>query len=88
MANKKEVNHDILMQNVTDAEKALQLAKDEYQAYCKENPLVTPAQPTLHELRLMREKNNKPTLLDHQKANKSAAENAQKEQLKQELKGA
>ncbi len=91
MANKKELNevsHDSLMQKITDAEQALQAAREEYQAYCKENPLTAPAQPTLRELRLMREKNNKPTLEDHQKANKAAAANAQKEQLKQEMKGA
>lgn len=83
----EEANHESLMQAIVDAEKALQEAKYEYKAYCKENPLQAPKQPTNHELRLMREKHNKPTLADHQKANKAAAANAQKEQLKQELKG-
>ena len=82
-----EVSHESLMQKITDAEKALQSAKDEYQAYSRENPLVAPKQPTLHELRKMREKNSKLTLADHQKANKAAAASAQKEQLKQEIKG-
>ena len=83
----QEASHESLMQAIVDAEKALQEAKDEYKAYCKESPLQAPKQPTNHELRLMREKHNKPTLVDHQKANKAAAANTQKEQLKQELKG-
>jgi len=86
-SDSQEASHESLMQAIADAEKALQEAKDEYKAYCKENPLQAPIQPTNHELRLMREKHNKSTLEDHQKANKAAAANAQKEQLKQELKG-
>lgn len=83
----EEVSHESLMQAIVDAEKALQEAKGEYKAYCKTNPLEAPRQPTNHELRLMREKNDKPTLEDHQKANKATAANAKKEQLKQEMKG-
>ena len=84
---KKDATHESLMKSIVDATLALELAKNEYQEFCIDNPLVSPAQPTLHELRLMREKNNKATLEDHQKANKAAAATAQKEQLKQELKG-
>lgn len=85
---KDELTHESLMQDIVDAEQALQKAKDDYKHFCKENPLVAPSQPTNHELRKMREKNNKSTVEDHQKSNKAAAASAQKEQLKQELKGA
>lgn len=88
MANKKEVNHDSLMSRIEEAEKELLNARNEYKEFCKENPLRLSPQPTNHELRVLREKNSKTSLEDHQKSNKAAASNAQKEQLKQELKGA
>lgn len=88
MAKKDEVTHESLMSKIVEADKALKSAKAEYKAFCKENPLAPHKQPTLHELRKLREKTNKTTDEDHQKANKAAAQAAQKEQLKQELKGA
>lgn len=92
MANKKEVaeavNHDTLMSRIEEAEKELLTARNEYKEFCKDNPLNLKPQPTNHELRMLREKNSKASLEDHQKSNKAAASNAQKEQLKQELKGA
>lgn len=86
MAEKK-VTHKSLMDNITKLEEQLQAAKDEYKVFCKENPLQAPKQPTIQELRKMREKNDKATLEDHQKANKAAQQAAQKQQLKQEIKG-
>lgn len=86
-AKKEEVTHDSLIKNIAEKEKELKKAKQDYNDFCKENPFKAPQQPSLHELRKLREKNNKATLEDHQKANKAAAANAQKEQLKQELKG-
>lgn len=74
MATKKETTHESLMQNIVDAEKALKEAQAEYKAFCKANPLELPKTPTLHEARLMREKAEKVTLADHQKANKLAAD--------------
>lgn len=87
MASKKEVTHESLIEDIVSAESALKKAKDDYKEFCKENPLALKPQLTNHELRMLRLKNDKATLEDHQKANKAAQSTAQKEQLKQELKG-
>ena len=76
MTTKKETTHESLMQNIVNAEKALKEAQETYKTFCKENPLELPKAPTLHEARLMREKNEKVTLEDHKKANKLAADKA------------
>ena len=87
MTSKKEVTHESLIKAIVSAEEALIKAKGEYKDFCKENPLTLKPQMTNHELRMLRLKNDKATLEDHQKANKAAQSTAQKEQLKQELKG-
>ena len=87
MANKKELTHESLMSDIEKADEQLKTAREAYKGFCKLNPLELKPQPTLHELRLMRAKNDKTTLEDHQKSNKAAASAAQKEQLKQELRG-
>lgn len=51
-----KVTHESLQKKIQAAEKAVLDAKQEYREFCKENPYVLPKQPTLHELRLMREK--------------------------------
>jgi len=76
---KKEQTHESLITAITDAEKALEVAKAEYKEFCKDNPLQMPKQPTLHELRLMREKNDKASLAEHQKANALAVKAAKAE---------
>jgi hypothetical protein len=83
---KQEITHESLQAAIVEAEKALKAAKDEYAAFCKANPYQLPKQPTLHELRKMRDKLSPATLEDHQKANAAAAAAAQKAALKQELK--
>lgn len=83
----EEVTHESLIKAITDSELALKEAQKSYKVFCKANPLKLPKQLTNHEIRIMRQKNDKLTLADHQKANKAAASSAQKEQLKQELKG-
>lgn len=88
MAKEKKVTHESLMQDISDAEKSLSDAKAAYKLFCKENPLSLNKQPTLHELRVQREKNNKSSEADHAKANKAAQASAQKAQLKQEITGA
>lgn len=80
MADKKQT-HETLIQAITDAESALAKAKADYKDFCKENPLKAPRQPTLQELRLMREKLNKATVEDHQKANQAAASQVQKQAI-------
>ena len=87
MANKKEVTHESLIEVIVKAEADLKAAKDEYKSFCIDNPLQLKPQLNNHELRMLRAKNDKTTLADHQKANKAAQSSAQKEQLKQELKG-
>ena len=87
MTSKKEVTHESLIEAIVSAESALKKAKDDYKEFCKDNPLTLKPQMTNHELRMLRLKNDKATLEDHQKANKAAQSTAQKEQLKQELKG-
>ena len=76
MASKKEEviedSHESLMAEIVTAEKAFN--------DCKENPLTLPRQPTVHELRLMREKNAKTTNEEHQRANKAAQSAALTEQ--------
>ena len=83
---KQEINHESLQQKILQVERALKEAKEEYKAFCKANPLQLPKQPTLHELRKLREKNDKPTLEQHQKAN-AAASAVQKAAIIQSAKG-
>ena len=52
---------------------ALDEAKEEYKAFCQENPYEAPKQPTIHELRMMREKLGESKNEEHDKANKAAA---------------
>lgn len=52
---------------------ALDKAKGEYKAFCQENPYEAPKQPTIHELRMMREKLGESKNEEHDKANKAAA---------------
>jgi hypothetical protein len=54
-----KVTHESLQKKIEDAEKALVNAKQEYKSFCAENPYELPKQPSLHELRLMREKKAK-----------------------------
>lgn len=54
------MQHDKYIKAITDAEAALEKAKAEYKAYCKENPLPAPKQPTIHELRQMSKPKPKP----------------------------
>lgn len=79
MATKKEeVTHESLMADIKSCEEALSAAKLKYKEFCQANPLELPKQPTLHELRLMREKNDKPTVEDHKKSNARTAAQAAK----------
>lgn len=87
MPAKKETTHESLIEKISEKELELKEAKQAYKEFCAGNPLKTPKQPTLHELRKMREKNDKPSLEDHKKSNKSASDATKKEQLKQELNG-
>lgn len=73
-----KVTHESLQKKILDAEKALKAAKDEYKAFCAENPYKLPKQPSVHELRMMRLKNDKPTDLDHKKSNAAHAAKASK----------
>lgn len=85
MAEKKPT-HESLQAKIVDAEKSLKAAKDEYKAFCKENPYELPKQPTVHELIKARRKLSPDKPEDHAKANAAAAASAQKAALKQELK--
>lgn len=75
---KQEVTHESLQQKILQAEAELKQAQEEYKAFCKENPLQLPKQPTLHELRKLREKMNPTTVDDHVKANAAAQAQVQK----------
>jgi hypothetical protein len=54
-----KVTHETLIEAITKAEQSLKNAKQAYSEFCKENPLQAPKQPTIHELRLLREKKSK-----------------------------
>lgn len=75
---KQEITHESLQQKILQAEAELKQAQEEYKAFCKENPLQLPKQPTLHELRKLREKMNSTTVDDHVKANAAAQAQVQK----------
>ncbi len=75
---KQEITHESLQQKILQAEAELKQAQEEYKAFCKENPLQLPKQPTLHELRKLREKMNPTTVDDHVKANAAAQAQVQK----------
>lgn len=75
---KQEITHESLQQKILQAEAELKQAQEEYKAFCKENPLQLPKQPTLHELRKLREKMNPTTVGDHVKANAAAQAQVQK----------
>lgn len=83
---KQEVTHESLQAEIVDLENKLQAAKDNYKAFCKENPYELPKQPTVHELIKQRRKLSPDKPEDHAKANAAAASAAQKAALKQELK--
>jgi hypothetical protein len=85
MADKKPT-HESLQAKIVEAEKAVVAAKEEYKAFCKENPYELPKQPTVHELIKARRKLSPDKPEDHAKANAAAAASAQKAALKQELK--
>ena len=78
---KQEITHESLQQKILQAEAELKQAQEEYKAFCKENPLQLPKQPTLHELRKLREKMNPTTVDDHVKANAAAAGKVAQEKL-------
>lgn len=77
----KEITHESLQAAIVAAENALQAARDEYKQFCKDNPYQLPKQPTLHELRKLREKLSPTTAEDHAKANALAAKSVQKAAL-------
>lgn len=83
---KQEVTHESLQAEIVDLENKLQAAKDNYKAFCKENPYELPKQPTVHELIKQRRKLSPDKPEDHAKANAAEASSAQKAALKQELK--
>lgn len=83
---KQEVTHESLQSEIVDLENKLQAAKDNYKAFCKENPYELQKQPTVHELIKQRRKLSPDKPEDHAKANAAAAASAQKAALKQELK--
>lgn len=91
MATKKDTEfaaktHESLMAKIKEAEALLKAKQDEYKAFCKENPLTLGAQPSLHELRKMREKLSPSTLGDHAKANAAAASAVQRAQIVEQVK--
>lgn len=66
-----KVTHETLIEAITKAEQALKDAKQAYSDFCKKNPLQAPKQPTINELRAMRDKLNKESAEEHAKANKA-----------------
>ena len=78
---KQEVTHESLQAEIVDLENKLQAAKDEYKAFCKENPYELPKQPTVHELIKQRRKLSPDKPEDHAKANAAAAGKVAQEKL-------
>jgi uncharacterized membrane protein len=66
---------------------ALDEAKGEYKSFCKENPYEAPKQPTIHELRMMREKLGESKNEEHDKANKAAARRVERNKTIADAKG-
>lgn len=75
-----------LIGNIEKATKALESAKAEYKEFCKENPAKTPKQPTLHELRLMREKLGEKSDEEHAKVNQAQAKRVERSKTVQAAK--
>lgn len=85
MADKKQT-HETWIAEIERCTKALEAAQSGYKAFCKENPLEVGKQPTVHELRRMREKLSKDKPEDFVKANAAAKEAAQKAALAEQIK--
>lgn len=66
---------------------ALNEAKSEYKEFCQEHPYAPPKQPTIHELRMMREKVGEAKNEEHEKANKAAARRVERNKTIAEAKG-
>lgn len=66
---------------------ALEEVKGEYKAFCRENPYEAPKQPTIHELRMMREKLGESKNEEHDKANKAAARRVERNKTIADAKG-
>lgn len=62
-----------LIESIEKLTSALAEAKDEYKVFCQEHPYKAPKQPTIHELRMMRQKLGESKNEEHDKANKAAA---------------
>lgn len=75
-----------LIGNIEKATKALESAKAEYKEFCKENPAKAPKQPTLHELRLMREKLGEKSDEAHAKVNQAQAKRVERNKTVQAAK--
>ncbi|MGB1311952.1 MAG: hypothetical protein ACPG47_12110 [Leucothrix sp.] len=65
-----EKQRDKLFSSYTKSLTATEKAKREYDAFCRENPLQPIKQPTIHELRMMRQKVGEVSNIEHAKVNK------------------
>lgn len=82
-----EKKREKLIGSIEKLKIALEEAKSEYKEFCQEHPYAPPKQPTIHELRMMREKCGNAKNEEHDKANKAAARRVERNKTIADAKG-